>query len=218
MNVPKTSRLKIHGPTTKCWRERRNLPSHDSLLLSETKTCYTLGNKARNPEASTRRLLRNDEHPRECRLAGVVAWDHSGHSNGRAKLSLICEKSLPQGTHKTNERLELNFHIDLGPELPPNSSSTKAKPISWLSIYTAVEVRLVSKDVNTAETITKLKKIFSRYGITDILFMAPVDSNEFNWGFENITSAPGYLQSNGEVERAVRIMPMILKNGADKIA
>lgn len=76
--------------------------------------------------------------------------------------------------------------------------------------------------MNTAETITKLKKIFSGYGITDILFMAPVDSKEFNqfqsdWGFENITSAPGYLQSNGEVERAVRIMPMILKNSADKI-
>ena len=24
---------KIYGPTAKCWRERRNLPFHDSLLL-----------------------------------------------------------------------------------------------------------------------------------------------------------------------------------------
>ena len=108
--------------------------------------------------------------------------------------------------------------------MPPISSRTgKSKTyLSAVDLYCCRSPHRVSKDVNTAETITKLKKIFSGYGITDILFMAPVDSKEFNqfqsdWGFENITSAPGYLQSNGEVERAVRIMPMILKNSADKI-
>ena len=46
-----------------------------------------------------------------------------------------------------------------------------------------VEICLVSKNVNTAQTVVKMKKIFSRHGIPDILFTdngSQFDSHEFN--------------------------------------
>lgn len=78
---------------------------------------------------------------------------------------------------------------------------------------------LVSKHVNSVETILKMKKVFSRHGIPDVLFTdsgPQFESKGFkqfaaNWGFEHITSSPRYPQSNGEAERAVQTMKMILK-------
>lgn len=74
-----------------------------------------------------------------------------------------------------------------------------------------IEISQVSKNVNSAQTILQLKRIFSRHGIPDILFSdnAPqFDSREFttfstDWQFQHITSSPRYPQSNREVERAV---------------
>ena len=74
-----------------------------------------------------------------------------------------------------------------------------------------VEISAVSKHVNTIDTILKMKRVFSRHGIPDIVFSdngPQFDSNEFrdfaaDWGFQHITSSPKYPQSNGEVERAV---------------
>ena len=45
-----------------------------------------------------------------------------------------------------------------------------------------VEICLVTKNVDTSETTVKLKKVFSRHGISDILFSdngAQFDSQEF---------------------------------------
>ena len=70
-----------------------------------------------------------------------------------------------------------------------------------------------------------MKRIFSRHGIPETLFSdnGPQfdDSNEFqhfaaDWGFQHITSSPKYPESNGEVERAVQTMKMLLKKSADE--
>ena len=87
-----------------------------------------------------------------------------------------------------------------------------------------VEISTVSKHVNTIDTILKIKRVFSRHGIPDILFSdsgPQFDSNEFHnfaadWGFQHITSSPKYPQSNSKVERAVQSMKMILKKRTDE--
>ena len=86
-----------------------------------------------------------------------------------------------------------------------------------------VEISTVSKHVNIIDTILKMR-VFSRHGIPDILFSdngPPIDSNKFHdfaadWGFQHITSSPKYPQSNGEVERAVKTMKMIVKKSTDE--
>ncbi|XP_014668932.1 PREDICTED: uncharacterized protein K02A2.6-like [Priapulus caudatus] len=87
-----------------------------------------------------------------------------------------------------------------------------------------VEICLVSKSVNTSETVLKMKKVFSRHGICDTLFSdngPQFDSDEFKqfltqWGCEHITSSPGYAQSNGEAERAVQTVKSILNKCDDE--
>ena len=82
----------------------------------------------------------------------------------------------------------------------------------------------MSKNVNSAQTILQLKKIFSRHGIPDILFSdngPQFDSHEFtnfstDWQFQHITSSPRYPQSNGEVERAVQTMKAVLNKSNDE--
>ena len=59
-----------------------------------------------------------------------------------------------------------------------------------------VEICLVSRSVNTAETNLRMKKVF----ILQSLQFASL------WGFEHVTSSPLYAQSNGEVEHAVQTM------------
>ena len=87
-----------------------------------------------------------------------------------------------------------------------------------------VEISQVSKNVNSAQTILQLKRIFSRHGIPDILFSdngPQFDSREFttfstDWQFQHITSSPRYPQSNGEVERAVQTMKTVLNKSSDE--
>ena len=87
-----------------------------------------------------------------------------------------------------------------------------------------VEICLVSKDVNSSQTILQLKRIFSRHGISDILFTdngPQFDSREFpnfstDWQFQHLNSCPRYPQSNGEVERAVQTMKMVLNKSSDE--
>ena len=93
-----------------------------------------------------------------------------------------------------------------------------------LLLNSDVEISCVSKHVNTIETMLKMKRIFSRHGTPDILFLdnrRQFDSNDFpdfaaDWGFQHINSSPKYLQSNSEVERDVQIVKMILKKSTDE--
>lgn len=83
-----------------------------------------------------------------------------------------------------------------------------------------VEICLVYRGVNTAETIPRMKKVFSTHGICDTLItdsgpqFASTEFKEFAvlWGFEHVTSSPHCSQSNGEVEWAVQTMKAKLNN------
>ena len=75
--------------------------------------------------------------------------------------------------------------------------------------------------------IDKLKEVFSRFGIPDVLYSDNGPrylSEEFQkfsreWGFNHVTSSPYYPQSNGLAERAVRSAKDLLekcrKDGTD---
>ena len=75
--------------------------------------------------------------------------------------------------------------------------------------------------------IQKLKPHFARYGIPDTVMSdngPQFVSGEFsrfsqNWGFDHVTSSPGYPQSNGKVDNAVkttkRLMAKARQSGGD---
>ena len=87
-----------------------------------------------------------------------------------------------------------------------------------------IEIYKVPKNVPSTDMILKMKDAFSRCGIPDVLISD--NGPQFNlaefrrfadlWGFEHVTSSPLYPQSNGEAERAVETMKMILKKCDDE--
>lgn len=75
------------------------------------------------------------------------------------------------------------------------------------------------RETTSREVIKKLKEIFSRHGIPDVLVSdnGPQYSSklfkEFStkWEFAHLTSSPGYPQSNGMAERMVQTAKNVLK-------
>ena len=71
--------------------------------------------------------------------------------------------------------------------------------------------------------ITALKFQFARYGVPSVVVFdnGPCyNSAEFrkfseDWGFEHITSSPGYPQSNGQSERTVKTAKAMLEKAGD---
>ena len=67
-------------------------------------------------------------------------------------------------------------------------------------------------DTKSSTVIRKLKSHFARQGIPDVVFSdngPQYSSQEFErfsqlWGFQHQTSSPGYPQSNGKAESAVK--------------
>jgi hypothetical protein len=83
------------------------------------------------------------------------------------------------------------------------------------------EMALLSSKTASGVT-THLKSIFSRHGIPEILVAdnMPFDSFEMRqfateWNFTIVTSSPRYAQSNGQAERCVQTVKMLLKKSAD---
>lgn len=69
----------------------------------------------------------------------------------------------------------------------------------------------------------RLKATFTRHGVPDILItdngpqFAASDFADFakDYDFHHVTSSPHYPQSDGEVERAVRTVKILLRKGED---
>ena len=87
-----------------------------------------------------------------------------------------------------------------------------------------VEISKVSKNVTALQTVSLMKKAFSRHGICDLLMTdnGPQFSADCfkkfaaSWGFEHVTSSPLYPQSNGEVERCVQTIKMMMTKCDDE--
>lgn len=75
----------------------------------------------------------------------------------------------------------------------------------------------------TKDMMEKLKATFTRHGVPDILItdngpqFAASDFADFakDYDFHHVTSSPHYPQSDGEVERAVRTVKILLRKGED---
>ena len=84
------------------------------------------------------------------------------------------------------------------------------------------EVIQLSSTTSTS-VITALKTVFARHGIPETVRSdngPQYSSREFaqfasSYGFSHVTSSPGYAQSNGHVERAVRTIKGMLKKSKD---
>ena len=74
-------------------------------------------------------------------------------------------------------------------------------------------------EILTTTVITKPKANMARYGVPDVVVSdngPQFSSKQFktfqtSWQFEHLTSSPGYAQSNGGAERAVRIAKSLMK-------
>ena len=92
--------------------------------------------------------------------------------------------------------------------------------VDYYSSYFEVD-RLNTK--TGKEVIGKLKIHLARHGIPDELVSdngPPFSSTEFNafsnqYGFEHVTSSPGYPQSNGKVENAVKVSKNLMRKAIE---
>ena len=77
--------------------------------------------------------------------------------------------------------------------------------------------------MTSTRVITALNSQFARYGVPSVVVSdnGPCyNSAEFrkfseDWGFEHITSSPGYPQSNGQSERTVQTVKAMLEKAGD---
>ena len=87
----------------------------------------------------------------------------------------------------------------------------------------SAEVALLSKSTTAPDVITYLKPWFARHGIPDNVVSdngPQFQASEFakfanDYGFKHQPSSPKYLQSNGEVERAVKTVKSLLRKSTD---
>lgn len=92
--------------------------------------------------------------------------------------------------------------------------------VDYYSKY--VEVLNLNKDLTSNNVIHKLKSVFSRFGIPNVLFtdngpeFSSLIFKKFSktWDFVHKTSSPLYAQSNGQVERAIQTVKNLLKKCA----
>ena len=81
------------------------------------------------------------------------------------------------------------------------------------------------ENTKSKTVIRKLKAHFARYGIPDVVFSdngPQYTSEEFrnfsrSWDFRHKTSSPGYPQSNGKVESAVKTAKRLKRQAAAPI-
>ena len=90
----------------------------------------------------------------------------------------------------------------------------------YFSNYVEVE-RLPTTD--SAAVVRALKRQWARHGIPDLLFSdngPQFSSSTFRtfaaaWGFLHVTSSPGYPQSNGKAENAVRTVKRLWRKAEE---
>jgi hypothetical protein len=86
-----------------------------------------------------------------------------------------------------------------------------------------IEIALLPSSPSSANTIHRMKSIFARHGIPEIVISdngPQYSSKEFKefareYRFAHQTSSPHFPQSNGEAERAIQTVKKLLKNNQD---
>ena len=216
------NRRDVYGPLVKFWNERGNLTVHDGLLLR--------GRQLVIPASLRTDVLRHlhDGHQgitktRENASSSVWWPGLSTDIEKTVRNCVICEKYR-------RERVEPMR----GTEFPERPWSRVAADFFFhkgsmylllIDYYSRdIEIFKVPKTVDTAETVSKMKRAFYHQGIPDVLFSdngpqfasAAFRSFAEEYRFQHITSSPRYAQSNGEVERAVQTIKAILNKTDDE--
>nr|XP_039260787.1 uncharacterized protein K02A2.6-like [Styela clava] len=186
------NKKQLYGPVNKYWNERANFSIHDDLLMK--------GNRLVIPEVLRTDILRylHDAHQ------GVSkSREHAKNSVWWPGLSRDIEKVVRNCNLCEKYRRD-RIEPMRGTEFPKRPWSRIGadffyyKGNSYLlavDYYSRdVEICIVTKNVDTAETVLKMKKIFSRHGICDVLFSdngPQFDSRLFKefakkWNFEQM--------------------------------
>ena len=213
---------RVHGPIAKYWSERGDISFHDRLLLR--------GRRIIIPPRLGADVLRrlHDGHQGITKLranaASLVLWP--GISQDITKVVQNCATCEKYRRERIEPMKGTEFPDRPWSRVGVDFFQHKDKHYLLAVDYFSrdVEICLVSKDMNSSQTILQLKRIFSRHGIPDILFTdngPQFDSREFtnfstDWQFQHLTSSPRFPQSNGEVERSVQTMKMVLNKSSDE--
>lgn len=216
------NKKELFGPVNKYWNERATLSIHDDLLLK--------GDRLVIPEVLRTDILRylHDAHQGVTKMrenAKVSVWwpGLSRDIERVARNCNLCEKYRKERIEPMRGTIfPKRPWSRIGADFFQHRGKTYLLTVDYYS--RDVEICLVSRNVDTSETISKMKKIFSRHGICDILFtdngpqFASSDFELFanEWKFQHITSSPKYPQSNGEAERAVQTIKSILNKCDDE--
>ena len=213
---------KVNGPIGAYWRERSHMSIHEGLLLK--------GRRLVIPETLRCDILRylHDGHQGVVKTrqnaSSSVWWP--GLSRDIDKLVRNCNTCERYRKERIEPMKGTQFPdrpwAKVGADFFYHKGNNYLLVIDYFS--RDVEICLVSKTVNTADTVQKVKKVFSRHGVCDTFFTdngPQFSSTEFRefakqWNFEHVTSSPKYAQSNGEAERAVRTMKSILNKCDDE--
>lgn len=193
--------------------------------LTIMKGCIMLNNRVLIPASLRQQVLKqlHEGHPGICSMksmARAILWypGIDGDIINFVKQCVICQNNLskPSQNHSVEwprpPRVWSRIHIDHF--FIENKICLVA--IDALSKY--LEVELV-KDVSVSETIDTLRMIFSRHGLCDTLVsdnascFTAADFKEFlkNNHIQHLTPPPYNPSTNGQAERAVRVMKELLK-------
>ena len=159
---------RVHGPIAKYWSERGNISLHDGLLLR--------GRRIIIPPRLRADVLRrlHDGHQgitkTRANAASSVWWP--GISQDITKVVQNCATCEKYRRERIEPMKGTEFPDRPWSRVGVDFFQHKDKHYLLAVDYFSrdVEICLVSKDVNSSQTILQLKRIFSRHGIPDILF------------------------------------------------
>ena len=212
----------VAGALKKFWDQQGYLSIHNDLLLR--------GSRLVIPQSLRRAVLKNlhDGHQgitKTRQLASQSVW-WPGVSRDIDELVQscdTCEKKRPERIEPMQAReFPQRPWAEVGGDFFHHNGKWYLLVVDYYS--RDIEVCRVSADVDAAQTILKLKQVFSRHGICDAFYtdngrqFVSKDFSHFtnSWNFLHITSSPHYPQSNGEAERAVQTVKNILTKCEDE--
>lgn len=198
------------------WKERASLTLHDDLLLFNQRVVV--------PPALQRETLEKIHVGHlgihRCRLRAKTSVWWPGvmtQVSQTVQGCATCAREVPMRSEplKPTPLPDYPWQV-LGSDLFQVRGTTYLLVVDYFSRYPEV-VKMTS--TTSEATITALKAVFSRHGIPEVLRTdngpqyASLEFQEFSetYGFCHLTSSPRYPQSNGQAERAVRTVKLVLK-------
>ena len=216
------------------WPDKRQLPdivqqySSVAAELSVQDGLLLRGSRIVIPtvlrEDILRRLHTGHQGISKCRQRARQSVWWPGLSTEIVKMVKNChecckERLQPAEPLMTSELPELPFQ-KVGTDLFEWQKRVYLLIVDYYSRY--IEIALLNRP-SAAEVITHMKSIFARHGIPELVMSdngSQYTSEAFlefsqEYQFQHVTSSPLYPQSNGEAERAVKTIKMLLKKESD---